>query len=229
MARPAPPASPGDRPGPATPGTRRRGRPRRDQGPAVTREAIVEAGLQSLRNHGLPGLALREVARRLGVTLPTIQHHFPTRDDLWRACVDTVLERPQPPVRERPTEIPGAGLAEFLRWQIDQAALSPGITAAMWHDPEAGAEDRMRYLAERLAPRVQAGRRVLDMAVDTGTLRAVDPSAVLALVGVGVNSLVNAPEALRRLFGIDLADPEVRERFAAQLSDILLHGLLCEP
>ncbi len=58
----------------------------------MTREAILGVALRAVQANGSAGLTLREVARELGVSLPTLQRHFATKDDLWRACVDTAFE-----------------------------------------------------------------------------------------------------------------------------------------
>ena len=60
----------------------------------------------------------------------------------------------------------------------------------------------------------------------TGGIRAIEPGAVLALVGLGITSMASAPVALRNLFVIDLDDERVPDALAASLADVLLHGML---
>lgn len=211
----------GSAPGPV----RRRGRPRREEGPAVTADAIVEAGLAAIQDNGWSGLALRDVARRLGVTLPAVQRHFPTKDELWRACVDRLI-----------AERFGAGLGDelvgpadrllaALRARFERSGVEPGLTAAMLHDRSEGAEERLDYLCRAVRPVIESGRDRLTEAVDAGVMRPVDIDIVLALIGIGLSSLANGGPALQRLFGIDLADEGQREYFAATLADILIFGL----
>ena len=202
----------------------------------MTRDAIVEVALRSVQANGRAGLALRDVARRLGVSLPTVQRHFATKDHLWRACVDASVERLSPTVGPLP---PGAGaapgpgttrsegvLAGYLRRQIERAAVMPGLTAAMSNDAGPGAQERTAYLAERVAPFVAQGRSLMETAVTEGSIRAVDPQAFLALFGFGLGSMASSREGLRCLFGIDLDDPVQRDAFVANITDLLLHGLL---
>lgn len=210
------------------PPSRRRGRPRRADGPATTAEAILDAALESVRNHGMRGLALREVARRLGVSLPTVQKHFPTRNDLWRACVDRITTERLTELEALPAAVPGAGLTELLRRRLEEVPFTLGLTAAMWHDPEDGAQERLDYLAEKATPVIEHSQRQIEALTAAGVVRPVDAGVVTALVALGLGSLANADEALRRLFGIDLDDPAARERFVAAISDVLLNGLLVE-
>lgn len=192
----------------------------------MTREAILATALEAVQDSGVAGLSLRDVARRLGVHLAAVQNHFATRDDLWRACVDHVLVAVLPGAGLPPD--PGEKLRSHFRSQLERAAAYPGVTAAMWHDKEQGAERRQAYLLDRCAPIVAAGRRQLERAIAAGAIRPVDPAVVLALVGLGLSSLANAREPLARLFGIDLADDRAREAFVADVADILLNGLLAD-
>jgi|SRR5581483_6635434 len=69
---------------------------RRAEGAARTRQDIVTA---ALKLHAQGVTALNAVAKEAGVSLPTLQKHFPTRDDLFRAC--TAHSRtlmPPPPI-----------------------------------------------------------------------------------------------------------------------------------
>lgn len=204
------------------PGRRRPGRPRSADGPAVTREAIIDTALRATAANGCQGLALRQVARELGVSLATVQRHFATKDALWRACIDAVMTEPSIPDREEGVE---AELHSYLRALIERATVSPSATAAMWNDSGPGSAERIAYLVEKLSPRYQTHRRNLHAAMDSGAIRAVEPDIVLALVGLGITSMASAPVALRQLFGIDLDDAVERDALAASLADVLLHGM----
>ncbi|HET9060875.1 MAG TPA: TetR/AcrR family transcriptional regulator [Acidimicrobiales bacterium] len=203
----------------------------------MTREAIVAIALEAVRSSGARGLALREVARALGVSLPTVQRHFATREDLWRACVDAALAEVSSDLSPRlspgelsPGELRPAGLRpaepsteELLRAQVKRSVTRPRFTAAM---TQGGGLDGTAYLLDQAKPLVGQGRALVQQAIDTGALRAVDPSALVALVGLGIGSLASSREGLRRLHDLDLDDPAQAERFVDSLVDILLYGLL---
>lgn len=184
----------------------------------------MDEALAAIQDSGIAGLSLRDLSRRLGVNLGTVQHHFRTRDDLWRACVDRVAPDVMPADNAPPE--PGRAIRQHLRAQLERATTRPAMTIAMWHDQGPGGEARQAYLIERCQPALEAARDQVQAAIAAGTVRPVDVDAVLALIGLGLSSLGNAREPLEKLFGIDLADTQARERFAADLADILLHGLL---
>jgi AcrR family transcriptional regulator len=192
----------------------------------VTREEIVREALVSLTGAGSSGLVLREVARRLHVSLSTIQRHFATKDDLWRACVDAVIE--DVPIRADSSFAadPQFRVSDYLKSVIERTALYPHTTAAMWSDTDPGAEERLAYLAERMTPVVEIARSRFAVATELGLFRDVDADVFFALISLGISSLGRSRIPLQQVFGIDLEDSDERTRFANSLADILLNGVL---
>ncbi len=79
-----------------------------------TRQAIVEA---AIKMHGEGVTTLAAVAEKAGVSLPTLNKYFPTREDLFLACTAhfaTQLDRPSPEAL-RAIEDPGERLRRVVR------------------------------------------------------------------------------------------------------------------
>jgi len=215
-----------------SPGVRRRGRPRLVDGPAVTEAAIIATALRSVQANGPAGLALRDVARRLGVSLPTVQRHFATKDQLWRACVDAAVEAVEPELGATEaaaaagSSTPREALARHLRSQVERATRFPGLTAAMSNVTGPQEDEGLAYLVRRSRPVIDRSAALLRKAAARGTMRPVDVAAFLALVGLGLSSVASSRQGLRMLFDIDLDDPDAARGYVDALSDILLYGLL---
>lgn len=67
---------------------------------AATRAALLDATLECLVEVGFSGTTTTEVARRAGVSLGALVHHFPAKSDLLAAAVQHVLERRQADFRK---------------------------------------------------------------------------------------------------------------------------------
>jgi TetR/AcrR family transcriptional regulator len=57
-----------------------------------TKEAIIKAAVSEFGEHGFEGASLRDIATRAGTTHGLIRHHFGSKDDVFRACVDYAVE-----------------------------------------------------------------------------------------------------------------------------------------
>src|SRR5947209_6144452 len=66
------------------------GRPRREAGPALSRESVVKAGLQLVDEEGIDALSMRRLAQQLGVEAMSLYTHVGGKDDLLDAIADHV-------------------------------------------------------------------------------------------------------------------------------------------
>lgn len=80
------------------------------------RLAIVEAAWSAVREEGLAGLSLRDLARRAGTTTPTIYNYFASKTDIYDAMFEqAAAEFEAQMAQSEPAEDAQAALAESLR------------------------------------------------------------------------------------------------------------------
>jgi len=58
-----------------------------------TRRRILETALQVFAIDGYDGASTRQLAERAGVNLPAIQYYFGSKEGLFRAVIDSIIER----------------------------------------------------------------------------------------------------------------------------------------
>ncbi|HEX4789206.1 MAG TPA: TetR/AcrR family transcriptional regulator [Actinospica sp.] len=122
----------------ATPGPSSRA-PRQDRSRA-TRQRLLEAAVECLAEAGWSGSTVAVVAERAGVTRGALQHHFPTREDLFTAAIEHVAAERLAFVRAQSTDLPPHGpkrteavVETVVRMYTDQffnAALHLWVAAA---------------------------------------------------------------------------------------------------
>ena len=122
---------------------------RRAERQAETRRRIVDAAIDLHTTVGPARTTLSAIAARAGVQRHTLYAHFPTEDDIFRACSGDYMERNAPPDPERwreiadPWERLGAALEQLYGWY----AANEGMIGNVVRDREV--HELTRRTAER--------------------------------------------------------------------------------
>jgi AcrR family transcriptional regulator len=95
----------------------------------LDRERIVDAALDYIRSHGLPGLTMRRLGQSLGVEAMSLYRYVPGKEDLLDGVVETLVEqmRHDAEVLESPQD----GWQDFLQ------RLAHGVRRVALRDPKA--------------------------------------------------------------------------------------------
>jgi AcrR family transcriptional regulator len=110
---------------------------RRAERQAETRRRITEATVELHRTVGPAHTRIADVARRAGVTRPTVYGHFPDEESLFAACSAhwrALHPAPDPAgwsaLRDRPARL-RAGLAQIYRWYGETEAMTGNVLRDM--------------------------------------------------------------------------------------------------
>ncbi len=199
----------------ATPPRRGRGRPKGTGRVEVS--AIVDAAHDALADGGYQALTMRGVARKLGVSLATLQHHFPTKDALWRAAIDHLTDE----TIERRSHLEVTDLAGRIATFLEPSSGRPGLLPALLSDRATGSPERIAYITERFSAALVEPRERLRRLEADGVTRRFDERALFALVTIGIGSIAGASNAIDSIYGYDLGSEDGRNELAAGLADII--------
>lgn len=193
-------------------------RPKRIPGEADTTERLRAAAEEAFAVHGFAGTRLEDIARRAGLTRPSLLHHYPSKDALYEAVVRAAF------ARLRGELVEGMAAAGPFPARLDAAV---GAFVDHFHSQPALVRLLNRELLDQKGPGVQILREqvipLLDLAVSFVERLGGDfvpkdldvRGAVLTLVGAAILHEVSGP--LRPLlFGHDASrEPHAspRERF----------------
>jgi len=192
--------------------------PQQDRSRA-TRQRLLDAAAECLAELGWAGSTVSVVAERAGVTRGALQHHFPTREDLFTAAVEHVADERLAFVRARQGELPSHGRArtEAVVDMIVRMYTDRSFRAALHLWVAAATEEPLRERVIALENRV--GREAHRAAV---AFLGVDENAA------GVREAVQATLDMARGLGLAnlLTDDSVRRarvvrRWAAMLDEAL--------
>ena len=179
-----------------------RTRPNGRAAAAPTREVILDTAERLFAAHGVDGVAVRDLAREMGITASSLYNHFPGKQALYKA----VLERGLGPILEAVATAWGDGLRPD-RVQATLAALTSHLAR---HPHLAGLLQRalledsptVRTLIETwIASLYREGVAVVRAAArDAGWEADEVPHLAIALFGMIFAYFTDAP-ALRQLLG----------------------------
>ena len=114
--------------------------------PQVRREALVEATLSCLKQHGHEGVSVRRISAAAGVSIGLINHHFPSKSGLVAVAYETLALSLQDSIREQADNkavSPRDRLSGFFRASFAPELLDPqlfNVWLVFWsmvaHSPE---------------------------------------------------------------------------------------------
>lgn len=176
-----------------------------------TKRKLLDAALSEFAANGYDGARVGEIAARAGVNKQLISYYFGGKEGLFRAMTREWLDD------ERDQAGPDVPAAQVMRWYLRDNLADPRIgRLAMWQAlsgdlPEEESEEDVERELAQMRERQRKGEIAADL----------DPAAVqIALMGMTMAPVVFRRTA-KRLFGVDIDDPDFETRYGDTLSRIL--------
>ncbi|PNF06905.1 TetR/AcrR family transcriptional regulator [Burkholderia cenocepacia] len=170
---------------------RTRGRPLADA--SVGPDVILRAARRTFAKRGYDATSVREVARELGIDAALIAHHFGTKETLWLAVVEQIVELAEPMFDAlRTSPLPHRDrVRRALELCVDHEFAEPDI--GMFFSTAATEEGgRLDRLQERIVrPYHDAMFPLLADAVEAGTIRPVDPNVLFFMIASAIGTTVS--------------------------------------
>ncbi len=192
-----------------------------------TRDRIVAAAADLFSERSFDGATTREIAASAGVTQPLLNYHFRSKEELWRAAVDSLFDLLRQTIDERTRGLRGVDEVTsaklLVREFVTFSARNPQLHRMIMQESKADGP-RMDYLVDRhVRPIYERTTAMFEHLAARGAVPAI-PAAHLyyILTGAGPTMFVLAPEC-RRLSSLDPSAEAVIEAHADAVC-LLLFG-----
>jgi AcrR family transcriptional regulator len=190
-----------------------------------TRDRILAAAVDLFAERSFDGATTREIAARAGVAQPLLNYHYRSKDDLWRAAVDSLFESLVSSMSTRMEELRGVDELTRAKLQVREfvtfSARNPQLHRIITQESKADSA-RMDYLVEHhVRPLYESTVELFEHLVRDGVVPPIAPAHLYyILTGAGPTMFVLGPEC-RRLTGLDPESDEVVEAHADAVCTLL--------
>lgn len=191
----------------------------------ATRERILAAALDLFADRSFDGASTREIAERAGVSQPSLNYHFQSKDELWRAAVGGLFAKLGTSMGDRIDGLRGVDLLTtaklLIRDFIVFSAANPQLHRIITQESKVEGP-RIDWLVDQhVRPLYEMTTSMFEQLSAQGDIVDVPaPFLYYILTGAGPTIFVLAPEC-RRLAGFDPTAPEAVETHADAVIGLL--------
>ncbi len=190
-----------------------------------TRDRILVAAADLFAERSFDGATTREIAARAGVAQPLLNYHYRSKDELWRAAVDSLFESLTSSMATHLEELRDVDDLTRAKLQVREfvtfSARNPQLHRIITQESKSDGA-RMDYLVDNhVRPMYEGTVALFEHLVRDGVVPDIPPAHLYyILTGAGPTMFVLAPEC-RRLTGLDPESDDVIEAHADAVCTLL--------
>jgi TetR/AcrR family transcriptional regulator len=194
----------------------------------ATRDRILAAAVDLFSERSFDGATTRDIAERAGVTQPLLNYHYRSKDELWRAAVDSLFDLLGRAMQARMEGLRGVdeltSAKLLVREFVTFSARHPQLHRIITQESKADGP-RMDYLAEQhVRPLYETTVAMFECLARDGAVPPIAaPHLYYILTGAGPTMFVLGPEC-QRLSGLDPRSDEVIDAHADAVCLLLFGG-----
>lgn len=209
---------------------------RRGKKPEVSSEElktrILTVAKKHFAMHGLAGASLKHIAKEAEVAGSLLNYHFKDKDGLFRAAIEP-FTRDRAETLQRILSEPKTGEDMRVRLELFIEEIQTSVLADSDNfeilDREMRAQNPIvfKIFEETLLKSFMSVVNFFDKAKENGLLKEdTDPQMLAAILFTASSQTCRKNEMAEKFFKFSYRDPEYRRKFAKQLAEMVLRGVM---
>ncbi|MFW2828592.1 TetR family transcriptional regulator [Sphingomonas sp. ID0503] len=198
----------------------------------ASREALITAAADIMRERDSLDFPLTEVGLRTGNSAALVQYHFGSKEGLLMAVVErhTAAAARDMAALAASDYSAEKKLRLHIRGVVSAYVRSPFTNRLLNHLQQNADEERSRHISEIfIKPVADFHRAILEQGVREGLFRPIDPMHFYHMVVGACEHLVAYKTPLNHTFGVKEINDDLRRDFADTIFDVLVAGIAARP
>ncbi len=197
--------------------------------PAIRKEnerALLEAAEQIFAEQGYSGATTAAIARRAGVPKANLHYYFATKEGLYRAVVERVLNAWLAAAAPfDASDDPGEALAAYIGAKMDLARAMP-LASRIWSaEIMRGAPMIQDFLDTTLTDWVASREKAVRRWIAAGRLKPIEPKVLFDMIWATTQQYANAAHEMATLNGGRPLDDAAFDRAKRQVIETIVSGV----
>lgn len=191
------------------------------------KQRIRDAALSLFSQFGLRGASLDAIAERAGVSKTNLLYYFPSKETLYVAVLQQILDSWLEPMRAISAEqSPEEAIRHYIRIKVELSRDCVQASRLFCLEMIQGAPQLKAVLQEDLRGLVEEKSRVIEDWIARGQLKPVDPHHLIYLLWGTTQHYADFAVQIEAISGKTLADPAFFAETVENIQRIVLGGLL---
>ncbi len=199
-----------------------------NQATTGTRDRILDAAEDLFAEKGYSGASVKIIGKRVGVTGAMINYYFQSKENLYRAVVDRIVDQLEQMAFKiiATRKPPIVRLEIYLHWFFDYVAQHPNFSRMTIMGVGGTEREHLNEIfRKRVRPLYKLGVRFFETGIENGVFLPVDVKALLLTIYAAIFTHVAERNFIQMITGYDPADPAELQRQKDALVDMVFRLL----
>jgi len=163
---------------------------------------ILKAAEQVFAESGFTGATMTDIADRVDLPKANLHYYFGTKEDLYRAVLDNILEMWLLPIAAiYPEADPARAIADYVRAKMDAARLRPFASKVFANEILHGATQIEAFLSKDLRVLLDEKAAVLDGWIAQGRMAPLDARSFFFMIWAMTQHYADFDAQIRLVLG----------------------------